>query len=127
MEAAGPRRARAELRIDVAHVSAGHDRQLHPDGAELLDELTETRRIRAPVRPRGAVPVEHDRLEPSIDALCSTNLHSSPCFVTASSARASNSQEGLPRCRVTFRCERNRPTVGRRGMWRPSTTAIALQ
>lgn len=71
----GPAKARiAELltaveeRLRAAGIAGlRDDPQMQAEGAQLLDELPQTRRVRLPFRHGRPVPVEHDRLEATIE------------------------------------------------------------
>src|SRR4249920_452601 len=66
IQPSGPDRTRAELRVDVADVRPGYNGEVHPLGAQLFDGTANLGSIGAAVRHGGAIPVEDDGLEATV-------------------------------------------------------------
>jgi len=67
VETSRPARPRPQLAVHVADVRAGDDDHVHPERAEFLDCTPQIGHIGGAIGNRGAVPVEHDRLEAVVE------------------------------------------------------------
>jgi 3-oxoacyl-[acyl-carrier protein] reductase len=61
------RRPRSQLAVDVADVRTRNHDQIEPEPRQLLHECAQLARVRRKVRHRGAVPVEDDGLEATVE------------------------------------------------------------
>jgi hypothetical protein len=68
VEPTGPLRTRLELSVDDTDVRAGNDDEVETERAQLLHQLAQLARIGPAVRNGSAVPVEDDRLEPTVES-----------------------------------------------------------